>query len=440
MAKTVSAPTKRSGQISETFPAFLTRLIPQWTAPEWLSGYRWKRFVQNQPFLIIARDTLIENMLALEWRIEPRDSEMQDELKDEIDFYTAFLTHTGDYHFSEIVEWTGQDLLDLPFGSAAELGRRTRTARPQWLELIDGSTLFPTLNRDVPIGQQVPEASLTPVYFEKDRIVRTYMTPRTELRRRGWGMAPPEKIYLAAQLLYHGDRFYSNLLIDTPEAGILDLGDMSKESALNWVDSFRTLMTGIDPMKIPVLYEHEKAANWIPFGRSPSELSYNSVTMRYAALVAGGYGLSLSDLGIQAVTSGGETLAGSIRQERRTRKTGIATVKRKLKEFFDAIIHPDLQFNWIDYDDEVNVAKGRALLAYASASSSLIKSGMFSAPELRRQALQDGVVTVSVPEEIPEDESPEPMEDENLDLRDQMGRPVPPSQGGHGEVTEDGNA
>ena len=58
---------------------------------------------------------------------------------------------------------------------------------------------------------------------------------------------------------------------------------------------------------------------------------FDRVTVKYAAIVAAGYGISLSDIGIQVTASGGETLAGSIRQERRTRKTGFARFKKKMK-------------------------------------------------------------------------------------------------------------
>ena len=83
-----------------------------------------------------------------------------------------------------------------------------------------------------------------------------YISPRPDIKREGWGLAPPEKTYLALEMLNRGDYYYANLLIDTPAAGILDLGDMAQDSAEEWVKAWRKMLTGIDPFKIPVLYEH----------------------------------------------------------------------------------------------------------------------------------------------------------------------------------------
>jgi len=106
----------------------------------------------------------------------------------------------------------------------------------------------------------------------------------------------------------------------------------------NGSSNLEVLLGGIDPLKVPVLYEHEGDVKWIPFGRPPTELMFDRVTTKYAALVASGYGISLSDIGFQSATSGGETLAGSIRQERRMKRTGFSRIKRKLYYFFNELL------------------------------------------------------------------------------------------------------
>jgi len=304
-----------------------------------------------------------------------------------------------------------------------------------WLEPLDSDTLFPTYNKDWPVGQQIKQAPLKPVLFPKHAINRIYYSPQTKIRYKGWGIPPPEKIFLALELLNRGDLYYANLLLDTPEAGILDLGDMSKASAEEWVKSFRSLMGGIDPMKIPVLYEHNNNIEFVPFGRPPTEMMFDKVTAKYASIVAAGYGISLSDIGIQVASSGGETLAGSIRQERKTRRTGFARFKKKMISFFNFMLPEELEFKVIDNDEEQAVAAGRALLAFSTSAAQLVESRMFTPQELRLQALASGLITVSVPEEIPEDEFPEePMAGDSPERPAQLGKPVAPSQGGHGEV------
>jgi hypothetical protein len=243
-------------------------------------------------------------------------------------------------------------------------------------------------------------------------------------------------------MLSTGDEYYAKLLLDTPEAGILDLGDMDKTSAIEWIQGLKDLFYGVSPFKIPVLYEHEKPAQWIPFGRPPSEIMYDSVTMRYAVIVAAGYGLTLSDIGFNSLSNGGETLAGTIRQERVSNRSGKATAKIKFASYVNRILPPTLEFMWIDYDDERNVSKGRARLASAQAANIWIAQKVFLPSEIRQQALADGLVSVDVPETI----DPNDPEFENTDTSvsndkiatgnqtAEVGAKTLPSAGGYGEI------
>jgi len=166
-------------------------------------------------------------------------------------------------------------------------------------------------------------------------------------------------------------------------------------------------------------------------------MMFDRVTTKYAAVVASAYGISLSDIGYQSVTSGGETLAGSIRQERRMKRTGFSRLKKKLSYFFNEMLPEHLEFTWIDMDDELSVAIGRARLSSAQAYKELIANRIFTPKEARLQMVADGLWTVPVPDDIPEDELPEiPMlaSGNGPNTRDMMSRPVPASQGGHGEV------
>ncbi|MHA2030832.1 MAG: hypothetical protein ACW99Q_15745 [Candidatus Kariarchaeaceae archaeon] len=430
--------TRQKGQRSIDLPFYIQRIIPPWTQPKWLGGEIWRDVVARQPFAVICRDTLVSNILALDWKIEAKDSTKRDEHSEEIKYYTEFFEDTGDYDYTDIIEWIGKDALDLPFGSGTEIGREgdKPDGKVLWIELLDGATLFPVAwNDNWPVGQMVKEAGVKTVFFPWYAIDRVYMSPRTEIQRKGWGMAPPEKIFLALSLLDRGDYYYANLLLDTPEAGILDLGDMAKDSAEEWVEAWGKMLTGIDPFKIPVLYEHTTKAEWIGFTRNPTELLFDSTIMKYAAMVAAGYGMSLSDVGIQVTASGGETLAGSIRQERKTRRTGLARLKKKFKLFFDRMLPEYLEFKFIDQDEELSVAKGRALLTESTAWSQLIDKRIFSPLEARQQIIADGFTTVSFPEDVPdESEFPAIVTAPTPERPGQTGKPIAPSQGGHGEV------
>jgi hypothetical protein len=255
-------------------------------------------------------------------------------------------------------------------------------------------------------------------------------------------MPPPEKIYLAIEMLSRGDQYYANMLLDTPEAGILDLGDMSAKSATDWVESFKTLMAGIDPLKIPVLYEHENEVKYIPFGKPPSEIMYDETILKYASIVCAGYGMSLADVGLNASASstGERSLAGTIRSERRMRRNGISTVISKATTYLNKLLPPYLEFAIMDYDDEILANIGRARLASAQAFATMMKGQVFSPDEVRQQWIADGLVTVPM-SELPPNSGLQPSitvdtAKRNPDTSDQVGDPVPPEQGGWGGITQ----
>lgn len=440
---TLPLPSREKNQRSLSIEPYIDRILPAWGQPDWLDGDVWRRIVARQPIAVICRDTLISNIVSMDWKIEAVDSTLRDELKEEITYYTKLIMYTGEYDYTEMVEWVCKDLLDMPFGGIVELGRYSEPdGRIAWIKPLDGSTCFPTRNKEFPVGQALKEAPTSNVIFPDYAVSRIYMSPRTDIKREGWGMPPPEKIYLSLELLNRGDYYYANLLLDTPAAGILDLGDMEKEAAEEWIKSWRDLLTGIDPFKIPVLYQHTKSAEFIQFSRSPTEIMFDKATMKYAAILAAGYGMSLSDIGFSSSSSGGETLAGTIRQERRTKRTGFSLVKRKLKSFWDKALPEGLEFRFIDLDDETSVAQSRARLADATASAQYIDKRIFSPGELRRQAIANGLFTISLPEDVPEEsEFPQPKLPSvggggSPERPSMLGRPVAPSSGGHGEVRQ----
>lgn len=420
---------------------YLYRLSPPWARPSTLPANTWRQWVLNQPVAMVCRESLVATMLSLDWKITPRNSKYREELEPTIKYYTKLFTNGGEYgalqlDYAGLIEWIVGDLLDTPFGGAAEIGRRGNSpdGRVVWIRPLDSGTLYPTLNSDFPTVQYYMQYEA--VAFPAKFIARTYMSPHSMIWREGWGMAPPEKIYFALEMLNRGDKYYSNLLLDVPTAGILDLGDMEKGSAEEWINAFKTFVTDTtQSFRIPVLYEHNNPINFLPFGKVPNDIMFDRITLKYSALVASAYGMSLSDIGLQTTSASGETLAGSIRQERRTKKTGHARVKAKIKAFFDQILPETLEFNLIDYDDELNVALGRARLATGQAFAAFRKMGLFSPQELRSQSIQDGLVSVTMPDEIPPDAKPDPILKPNAEP-ELIGNKKAPSAGGEGEVSK----
>lgn len=451
-------PTREDGQRSTNLSsAYLTRFTPAWQRPVGWNTNMWRAWVLNQPVAIICRETLIANLLSLSWKITPRDMSQKDELDGTIKHYTKLFERGGnnpelELDYSTLVEWIVADLLDTPFGGVAEVGRKNdaENGRVMWLKPLDAATMYPTLNKDFPAVQYYNGVEAIP--FPQHAIARTYMTPRPYMDRQGWGMPAPEKVFFALEMLSRGDKYYANLLLDIPTAGILDLGDMERSSAEEWVESFKAFMGDSEQaFRIPVLYEHNNPVNYIPFGKVPNDIMFDNITTKYAAIVASAYGMTLNDIGLSG-NSGG-TLAGTIRSDAKYRNTGFARLKTKVKYFFDQILPDTLQFTLIDYDHELNVAMGRARLSSATAFKTFMDMKAVSPQEIRQQSIADGLWSITLPDELPPDsEFPEPevptgafgkpiaggtqkKKVGKLTGTDKVGNPKPPTQGGEGAMT-----
>jgi hypothetical protein len=123
-----------------------------------------------------------------------------------------------------------------------------------------------------------------------------------------------------------------------------------------------------------------------------------------------------------------------------------------MREFFNRMLPPGLQFKFIDMDDELMVSLGRARLANATAWNTLVSGNIFTEEEARAQTVADGMLTISVPEKLPQELQ------ERIDKKGEMfnqpfgnnkpgfgkngpaerpsmlGKPVKPSLGGKGEA------
>lgn len=132
----------------------------------------------------------------------------------------------------------------------------------------------------------------------------------------------------------------------------------------------------------------------------PSEILYDSVTARYITILCQGYGLTPSDIGMGRSSNGGETLAGTIRQERVSAKSGKALAKKKLQVYFENILPDTLMFKWVDLDEReeccnVSCSYGKCKCLCRSDW----KPNRFPS-EARRQLIADGLFTISLPETL----------------------------------------
>ena len=92
-------PDKAVGQRSlDPQDIFFTRYLPPWMRPRTLNGDQWRAWVFNEPVCMICRETLIMQLLSLDWTIEPVDSEKRDELQGVIKYYTKLIEQGGYYY------------------------------------------------------------------------------------------------------------------------------------------------------------------------------------------------------------------------------------------------------------------------------------------------------------------------------------------------------
>jgi len=74
---------------------------------------------------MICEGAIIDNIVGLDWKIEPRDPKKRDEEKENIKYYTRLFETGGDtgMDYVDTIEWLLQDYFRIPFGGASELGR-----------------------------------------------------------------------------------------------------------------------------------------------------------------------------------------------------------------------------------------------------------------------------------------------------------------------------
>lgn len=393
MARTPQQKTIDNPRMLGGMDTLYNNIVP-YEVPRIVDGTMWRYVVAKQPIIGICITSMVMYAQSLPWDVRAKQAKDKDKLADKVQYYKDRFTEAGDTGRLNHLDLLIQDYYTVPFGGASEKldysdGRLYKMIN------IDAGTLFPTNNISYPVMQKV--GTREPVLYKSGEIVRMFQAPRPEIQRAGWGITPAEKVYLAVELLNRGDKYYAQLLLDTPEAGILDLGDMSKDSAEKWLDSYKSLLSGIDGFKIPVLYQHTVPAKFIPFGRPPTEILFNDTTFKYASIVCAAFGITVGDIGLKH-TGGGASLSGQMRDERHSKSTGYASLKAHLVEYYNKFLPDGLEFVFIDTDDELLVAKGRARSANSVGLRNLVEAGIITPDESRAQLVADGLITIPIPD------------------------------------------
>ena len=145
---TLPMPSREKGE-RNIDPArnYFNRAILPLQVPSHLTSEQWRYIVMRQPIAMACRETLIANILDLDWKIEPRDTTQRDELKSQIKDHTKKFTDSGTMDYTTHIEWICKDCLDLPFGAGTETVREGDKPDGEvvYFEPLDGGTLFPHL-------------------------------------------------------------------------------------------------------------------------------------------------------------------------------------------------------------------------------------------------------------------------------------------------------
>jgi hypothetical protein len=361
---------------------------------------RW-RLIASEPVNKLAVRLIVREISSLNWRIKPLDNEHADA----VTYYTNLLGN-----FRELAAKSLRNICILPQGGAWEVGWVTpgvyeegERGTPSFIKFIDAGTLHPTVSDEFPIVQIDPH-SQAKVLFKENEIVRLIAFPYDEFDKEWWQESPTMASFLAIEALSRIYIYYLKQLRDTPLAGILDLMDFSEDDAKNWAHSFREMLEGIDPIKIPILYEHTQAANWLPMGRNPADLAIPTQFKMFAEIVLANYGLSLADL---RLFDQGQSKAGAIVNRKITTQSGISFFAELVKDAVQAVLPHYLLFEYTDPD--IDEDRSRAQIRSADARTVQTLNFLPVADRVR-QLKEWGTLTIDIDPEETEKKANEMMQ------------------------------
>lgn len=402
-------------------PPALFRQPVTFINPASLTGDHWRRMIGGAPIVRACVQTLVMQATGLSWSIQGDDEEAK--------AYFTKLLETADTHdgggwevFSSRVL---KDTLEVPFGGAAEIGTFPDGV-VAWLSHVDGATMVPTYNQRFPYAQMDPfQGTMHPVTFTPDQIGRVRWQAQTDLRVYGWTITPVQDCLPAIQGLLRADRFWQSFLLDTPPAGILDIPGFDEQEARSWYESWKTMLTGPDAFKIPVLYGRERddgkaaPAQFIKFAESPGQMEMKGLLKIYAEEVTACFGMTLGDLGL----FGQELrLAGATKLMELSKRQGLAKLLRGVKAMIDLMVLPDgLEFIWAEMDLEDELKKAQSKEVSARKIRSLVDSFVLTPGQGRRVALAEEVIPPDIltEEEIAADEGNPETKEEDVEITDE---------------------
>ena len=379
-------------------PAFLSRTPITFYDPIALSSEQWRRLVGAAPVVRSCIATMIMQITGLAWEVVDEDEE-------EGKYFELVLAQADDGSgFENMIARVVEDALTVPFGGAWEIGSYP-DGGTAWTAHLDAGLMRPTYNKEFPYAMVHPtQGSLDPRLFRSTEVSRIKWMPRPEIRFYGWTRTPCMDCLAAIQGLLRSDRFWQTLLTDNPPPGILDVMGMSHDEAVDWLASWKTMLAGIDSLKVPILTaegrdkESAAPAQFISFGTSAAQAELPELVKRYAEMVCAAFGMNTGDLGLFNEQL---RLAGATRVIELSKRQGLAHLLKRIKQRIDMDVLPDgAEFKWADIELEDVVRKAAAKNQTSMAIGNLVLNAGLPPQIALAQAIEEGIITVEVPEEL----------------------------------------
>lgn len=371
--------------------------------PSFLSSDQW-RYAADEP-TNLAYQTHLVRALKLNYKFVPKKGEdpKDPKVKEIIKYYGELFTERCAW---DIIKTAFEkDSYDLPFGGCLEIGwwddnafgGKFPAGYPAWFVHVDSGTMVINAaksNGRFPFCQVDPNDNQNFIPFRRREIVRLGYLPHTRIKLWGYYKSPVEQNYQIIEALARLYTYDMKSLSDTPIAGILDLADFSEEDAIEWAKGFQEMMMGIESIKIPILYEHERPARFVPFGNT--ERNTKEQWKHYAEKAGNPYGLTIGSLGLYEHD---RTLAGARVQRITTQRTGVGGYAWDEKNAINRQMFPPgcpVMMDW-DVPEVEDVLKRRQAEGVRVAYMGQAVEKLALAPEdMLEQMIEDGIFTIPV--------------------------------------------
>jgi hypothetical protein len=341
-------------------------------------------------------ETLLGQMEGLDWRIVTRDG---NEKTDETDFYMLLMENARDENGaviggSGLFSLLGQDILTTHEGGNVEIVR-IRGGRydgvPIALYAMDGSTVRwkpRSPGDDEPIVQ-VGEDSIGKelARFRTDEVMHSCWRRYMQRGLQWYNRHPIQVAWVALNCLAAGDDYNYSLLTEVVPQGILDLGDIGRDEAMQWRDAWKAARRGGKLDDIAILWgSKSRDPKFLKFNEQLQDQPFQHMAYWYLTIVTGSFGMSPLDIGFMTQLN---TKAGAEVSAELSRNKGLSHLLQVIKKAVELWILPEhLSLAWPDLDPSDEQVEAETRRMNTEALVTALAGGLVDLPEARAEAVR----------------------------------------------------